>query len=62
MRTVEERILDYLNSHKTAVTAKKLAKYFIISESHTKKVLTELVNRNVVQVVAGVKPALYRIK
>ena len=62
MRTAEERVLDYLQTHKTPVTANKLAKHFIMSESHTKKVLNNLVSRGIVQIVANVKPALYRLK
>jgi hypothetical protein len=41
MRTVEQKIFDYMSEHKKPVTTSKMAKYFIASESSVKQALTK---------------------
>jgi len=61
MRTVKERILDYMGSHKTPVTIKKLAKHYIMSESGTLRVMKELLSDDKVETIPS-KPVQYRLK
>ena len=62
MRTVEQKILDYMSEHKKPVTVSKMAKYFIISESTAKNALASLVKKDIAEVVPKSKPFLYRLK
>jgi hypothetical protein len=41
MRTVEQKIFDYMSEHKKPVTITKMAKHFIVSESAVKQALTK---------------------
>lgn len=61
MRTVRERILDYMGSHKKPVTIKKLAKHYIMSDSGTLRVMKELLDEGKVEVIPS-KPLQYRLK
>ena len=61
MRTVKERILDYMGSHKTPVTIKKLAKHYIMSDSGTLRVMKELLAEGKVEVIPS-KPLQYKLK
>jgi predicted ArsR family transcriptional regulator len=61
MRTVEDKVLDYLKEHKKPATIKQLAKYYIVSENSVQRALANLVERNSVQIVPKSKPYLYRI-
>jgi Mn-dependent DtxR family transcriptional regulator len=45
MRTVEEKIFDYMQEHKKPVTSTKMAKYFIASESSVKQALANMVKK-----------------
>jgi Mn-dependent DtxR family transcriptional regulator len=47
MRTVEEKIFDYMQEHKKPVTSTKMAKYFIASESSVKQALANMVKKGV---------------
>ena len=62
MRTVEQKIFDYMNEHKKPVTISKMAKHFIVSESAVKQALTKMTKNGVVEVVPNSKPYLYRLK
>ena len=62
MRTVEQKIFDYMSEHKKPVTISKMAKYFIASESSVKQALTRMTKNGVVEVVPNSKPYLYRLK
>jgi Mn-dependent DtxR family transcriptional regulator len=45
MRTVEQKIFDYMSEHKKPVTTSKMAKYFIASESSVKQALTRMTKK-----------------
>jgi Mn-dependent DtxR family transcriptional regulator len=62
MRTVEEKIFDYIKEYRKPVTITKMAKHFIASESSVKQALAKMVKENVVEVVPNSKPFLYRLK
>jgi len=62
MRTIEEKLLDYLKEHKKPVTIKQMAKYFIASENAVQRSFADLASRGVVEVVPKSKPYLYRMK
>ena len=61
MRTARERILDYMNTHKSPVTVKRLAKHYIMSDSGVLRVIKELVNEGKVEIIPS-KPLQYRLK
>jgi Fic family protein len=62
MRTIEEKLIDYLNEHKKPVTIKQMAKYYIASEGAVQRAFFNLVKREIVKVVPKSKPYLFRIK
>jgi Mn-dependent DtxR family transcriptional regulator len=62
MRTVEQKIFDYMSEYKKPVTITKMAKHFIVSESAVKQALTKMVKEGVAEVVPNSKPYLYRLK
>ena len=62
MRTVEQKILDYMSEHKKPVTITKMAKYFIVSESSAKQALADMVKEGVAIVVPKTKPYQFRLK
>ena len=62
MRTVEQKIFDYMNEHKKPVTTSKMAKYFIISESSAKQALAKMVKEGVAIVIPKTKPYQFRLK
>jgi Mn-dependent DtxR family transcriptional regulator len=62
MRTVEEKIFDYMQEHKKPVTSTKMAKYFIASESSVKQALANMVKKGVAIVIPNSKPYLYKLK
>ena len=61
MKTLKECVFDYLSSHKRPVTTNKLAKHFIASDSGIRRVLMELIDEGVVEIVQS-RPAQYKIK
>lgn len=61
MRTVEQKIFDYMSEHKKPVTSTKMAKYFIASESSVKQALANMVKKGVAIVVPKTKPYQYRL-
>ena len=62
MKTIEDKILEYMQEHKRAVTIKQMAKYFIASENATQRALASLANHGIAEVIPKSKPFLYRIK
>jgi Mn-dependent DtxR family transcriptional regulator len=62
MRTVEQKIFDYMSEHKKPVTITKMAKYFIVSESSAKQVLANMVKEGVAIVIPKTKPYQFRLK
>ena len=62
MRTIREKIFDYMSEHKKPVTISKMAKYFIVSESSAKQALANMVKEGVAIVVPKTKPFQYRLK
>jgi predicted transcriptional regulator len=62
MRTVEQKIFDYMNEHKKPVTMTKMAKYFIASESAVNKALAKMVKEGLAEVVTNSKPYQYKLK
>jgi len=51
MNDREERVWNYLLTHKTPVSADRLAKYFIISKSHAGSTLRKFVDAGIVDVI-----------
>ena len=62
MRTVEQKIFDYMSEHKKPVTISKMAKYFIVSESSAKQALAHMVEEGVAEILPKTKPYQYRLK
>jgi len=62
MRTVDQKIFDYMSEHKKPVTISKMAKYFIANESSVKQALANMVKEGVAIVVPNSKPYLYKLK
>lgn len=62
MRKVEDKVLEYLQTHKKPVTANKLAKYYIVSESAVKNALFELAAKEIIVINNTVRPYQYRLK
>ena len=62
MRTVDQKIFDYMQEHEKPVTISKMAKYFIASESSVKQALANMVKEGVAIVVPNSKPYLYKLK
>lgn len=60
--SVEEKVWMYLVEHKTPATASTIAKRFIISSSHVSKILKQLTDRNIIDVVRIGKSKFYKIK
>ena len=62
MKTVEQKIFDYMSEHRKPVTITKMAKYFIASESSVKQALANMVKEGVAIVVPKTKPHQFRLK
>lgn len=62
MRKVEDKVLEYLQSHKRPVTAKQLDKYYIVNENSVQRALAELAAKEAVVINRSVKPYQYRLK
>ena len=61
MRTIEDKILEYMREHKKPVTIKQMARYFIVSENSAQRSLADLATKGIVQIVPKSKPYLYRM-
>lgn len=62
MNAHEERIWNYLITHKTPISAAKLAKYFIISQSHASNALRKFEESGIVDVVKIGNAKYYKVK
>ena len=62
MRKVEDKVLEYLQTHKRPATAKQLAKYYIVNENSVQRALAELAAKEAVVINRSVKPYQYRLK
>jgi hypothetical protein len=62
MNEFEEQVWLYMVKHKTPVTAKKMAKHFICSESRVRKVLDTFVVGGTAEIVKLGNLKYYRIK
>lgn len=61
MRTIEDKILEYMREHKKPVTIKQMARYFIVNENSAQRALADLTTKGIVQIVPKSKPYLYRM-
>ena len=59
---VENKVWDYLVSHKTPVMANTLAKRFIISQSHVGKILRQWAEEHRLDVIQVGRSKFYKIK
>jgi predicted transcriptional regulator len=62
MTSIEQKIWDYLVEHKTPVQATTLAKRFIVSKGHVGRILKELADKNVLDVVNIGRTKFYKVK
>lgn len=62
MTPYEERIWKYLLEHKTPVSASKLAKYFIISQSKAGSTLKKFADEGIADVISIGKVKYYKVK
>jgi predicted transcriptional regulator len=62
MASIEQKIWDYLVEHKTPVQAATLAKRFIVSKGHVGRILKELSNKNVLDIVNIGRTKFYKVK
>jgi predicted transcriptional regulator len=61
MRKIEDKVVEYLMSHKKGSTVKQLAKYFIVSESSVERALCQLVKEQKVErIQSRGNPTVYR--
>jgi predicted transcriptional regulator len=58
----EEKILKYMQEHKTAVTIDKMCKYFLMSKSNASRSLINLVHFGHAEVITAGRTKFYRIK
>ena len=59
---MEDKVWDYLVSHKTPVLADTLAKRFLVSRSHIARILKELADKQVLDVIKVGTQKFYRVK
>ena len=62
MRKIEDKLLEYLQEHKKAVTVKQMAKYFIASETAVQRAFNDLIAKGAAEIVPKSRPFLYRSK
>ena len=62
MTNTEEKIWNYLLSHKTPVSASKLSKYFIISQSKASSTLKKFADSGIADVVQIGSIKYYKVK
>jgi predicted transcriptional regulator len=62
MRTIADKVWDYLVEHTTPVSAERLAKRFIVSKSHVASVLRALQEREVLDCIKIGNKHFYKIK
>jgi len=59
---IEDKVWKYLVEHKTPVSPAKLAKYFIISQSHVNKILRQWAEEQRLDVIKIGCSKFYKIK
>lgn len=62
MTPMEEKIWNYLLTHKTPVSAAKLSKYFIISQSKASSTLKKFADQSIADVIVIGKIKYYKVK
>ena len=62
MTSVEEKVWEYLVTHKTPVLATTLAKRFMVSKSHVGRILRDLEAKQVLDVIPIGSNKFYRVK
>ena len=62
MTHTEEKIWNYLVTHKTPVSAAKLSKYFIISQSKAASTLKKFADQGIADVTTIGKVKYYKVK
>ena len=62
MTSTEEKIWGYMVAHKTPVSAAKLAKYFIISQSKASTTLKKFADQGIADVITIGKVKYYKVK
>jgi uncharacterized membrane protein len=58
----DEKIWNYLATHKTPVTQDKIAKYFLISKSHASRALNYFVEQGIAEIVKIGRTKFYKVK
>ena len=62
MTSTEEKIWDYMVAHKTPVSAAKMSKYFIISQSKASTALKKFADQGIADTIQIGKVKYYKIK
>jgi len=62
MTDFEEKVWDYLRTHKTPVQAKTLAKLWIISDNKVARVLNRFVENEIVDLIRMGSKKFYKVK
>ena len=58
----DEKIWNYMLTHKTPVSQEKMARYFLISKSHAGRALNFFVEQGIAEVVKVGTKKFYRVK
>lgn len=58
----DEKIWEYLLTHKTPVTQDKIAKYFLISKGHASRALNFFAKQNIAEIVKIGRTKFYKVK
>ena len=58
----DEKIWNYMITHKTPVSQEKMARYFLISKSHAGRALNFFVEQGIAEVVKVGTKKFYRVK
>jgi len=62
MTEFEEKVWDYLRTHKTPVQAKTLAKLWIISDNKVARALNRFVENEIVDLIRMGSKKFYKVK
>ena len=58
----DEKIWNYMLTHKTPVSQEKMARYFLISKSHAGRALNFFVEQGIAEVVKVGTKKFYKVK
>jgi hypothetical protein len=58
----DEKIWNYMLTHKTPVSQEKMARYFLISKSHAGRALNFFVEQGIAEVIKIGAKKFYRVK